>query len=86
MYYPVDEKTGVLLQQEGFLDKELVPISELNTSERPINQHWSWDRILRSAYIKQGDVIQGLYFFEHEFSKEEIKRNFDLKNFGIDLT
>ena len=77
MYYPVDEKTGVLLQQEGFLDKELVPISELNTSERPINQHWSWDRILRSAYIKQGDVIQGLYFFEHEFSKEEIKRNFD---------
>mgnify|MGYP000624740079 CR=1 FL=1 len=77
MYYPVDEKTGVLIQQEGFLDKELVPISELNTSERPINQHWSWDRILRSAYIKQGDVIQGLYFFEHEFSKEEIKRNFD---------
>src|SRR5699024_3061195 len=42
-----------------------------------INQHWSWDRILRSCFIKQGDVTQGLYFFEDHFEEETIRRNFD---------
>ena len=42
-----------------------------------MNQHWSWDRILRSCFIKQADVLQGLYFFEDQFSREEIRRNFD---------
>jgi len=49
----------------------------LPASERPINQHWSWDRILRSCFIKQADVLQGLYFFEDDFSLETIKANFD---------
>jgi len=45
--------------------------------QRPINQHWSWDRILRSPYIKQADVLQGFYFFEDDFSKEQLEKNFD---------
>ena len=65
------------LQQDGFLDKELVKVSDLNKSERPINQKWSWDRILRSPYIKQADTLQGFYFFEDHFSKEELERHFD---------
>ena len=77
MYFPFDDERGVYLQQDGFLDKELIPVSELNTAERPLNQHWSWDRILRSVYIKQGDVLQGMYFFEHEFNKATIEKNFD---------
>ncbi|HET8839226.1 MAG TPA: family 65 glycosyl hydrolase domain-containing protein, partial [Flavobacteriaceae bacterium] len=64
MYFPFSEKHHVYLQQDGFLDKEIIPVSELPTSERPINQKWSWDRILRSCYIKQADVLQGFYFFE----------------------
>jgi trehalose/maltose hydrolase-like predicted phosphorylase len=36
------------LQQDGFLDKELVRVADLDTNQRPINQKWSWDRILRS--------------------------------------
>ena len=44
---------------------------------RPINQKWSWDRILRSCFIKQADVLQGMYFHEDDFSKEELERNFD---------
>lgn len=77
VYLPKDEKRGIFLQQDGFLDKDLKPTSSLNSNERPINQHWSWDRILRSCFIKQGDVVQGLYFFEHKFDEETIRRNFD---------
>jgi len=51
--------------------------ADLAISERPINQHWSWDRILRSCFIKQADVLQGFYFFYDDFSKEELERNFD---------
>mgnify|MGYP000346551439 FL=1 len=77
MYFPVHENGQVYLQQDGFLDKVLMPASELPSAERPINQHWSWDRILRSCFIKQADVLQGLYFFEDQFSTEVIKANFD---------
>ncbi len=77
MYFPYDEKRKVFLQQDGFLDKELKPVSELSHLERPIHQHWSWDRILRSCYIKQADVLQGIYFFEEDYDNETIRRNFD---------
>lgn len=77
IFLPVMEETKVFLQQEGFLDKELVPVSELPKSELPLNQHWSWDRILRSVYIKQADVLQGMYFFEDEFSEDEIRENYN---------
>ena len=77
MYFPVSAALGVYLQQDGFLDKDLVLVKDLDKSERPINQKWSWDRILRSPYIKQADVLQGFYFFEDHFSTEELKRNFE---------
>ncbi|MBN2664986.1 MAG: glycoside hydrolase family 65 protein, partial [Bacteroidales bacterium] len=69
MYFPVDEKRKIFLQQDGFLDKELMMVTELRPQDRPINQKWSWDRILRSCFIKQADVLQGLYLFEDDFDK-----------------
>ncbi|QDW19880.1 glycoside hydrolase family 65 protein [Flavobacterium sp. KBS0721] len=77
MYFPKSEELGVYLQQDGFLDKDLVPVKDLDRSQRPINQKWSWDRVLRSPYIKQADVLQCFYFFEDHFSREELERNFD---------
>lgn len=77
MYFAYDEEKKVFLQQDGFLDKKLIPVSQLDKSQRPINQHWSWDRILRSVYIKQADVLQGFYFFENHFTPEELERHFD---------
>jgi maltose phosphorylase len=77
MYFPYSEEHQVYLQQDGFLDKELVRVADLDISQRPINQKWSWDRILRSPYIKQADVLQCFYFFEDDFSKEELLRNFE---------
>jgi maltose phosphorylase len=77
MYFPYSEKHQVYLQQDGFLDKELITVTDLDKSHRPINQKWSWDRILRSPYIKQADTLQGFYFFEEHFSVEELERHFD---------
>ena len=77
MYFPYSEEHGVYLQQDGFLDKELITVADLDKSQRPINQKWSWDRILRSPYIKQADTLQGFYFFEDHFTMEELKKHFD---------
>ncbi|WP_306349977.1 glycoside hydrolase family 65 protein [Flavobacterium sp. '19STA2R22 D10 B1'] len=77
MYFPFSEEHDVYLQQDGFLDKDLVRVKDLDRSQRPINQKWSWDRILRSPYIKQADVLQGFYFFEDHFSREELEKHYD---------
>ena len=77
MYFPYSEEHGIYLQQDGFLDKEMIKVSDLDRSQRPINQKWSWDRILRSPYIKQADVLQGFYFFEDHFTREELAKHFD---------
>jgi maltose phosphorylase len=77
IYLPYDEERGIFLQQDGFLDKEQILVSELPASQRPINQKWSWDRILRSGFIKQADVLQGMYFFEDNYDMESLRRNFD---------
>ena len=77
MYFPYSENLKIFLQQDGYLDKEQKMASELNPAERPINQHWSWDRILRSCFLKQADVLQGIYTLEDQFEPEVIKRNYD---------
>ena len=77
MYFPFSEEHNLYLQQDGFLDKDLVRLADLEKGQRPINQKWSWDRILRSPYIKQADVLQCFYFFEDHFTREELKNNFD---------
>ncbi|SEK61152.1 maltose phosphorylase [Carnobacterium iners] len=77
MYFPYDEKREIFVQHDTFLDKELRPVSELDPAELPLSQNWSWDKILRSPYIKQADVLQGIYFFKEEFTAAEKQRNFD---------
>ncbi|MDQ2655884.1 MAG: glycoside hydrolase family 65 protein, partial [Bacteroidota bacterium] len=77
MYFPEAKERGIFLQQDGFLDKELLTVNDLRPEDRPINQKWSWDRILRSCFIKQADVLQGLFFFEEDFDLAAIRENFD---------
>ena len=76
MYFGEDRELGIFLQQDGYLDKEQTLVADLDPAERPINQKWSWDRILRSCFIKQADVLQGLYFFGEEFDLDTLRRNF----------
>jgi maltose phosphorylase len=76
-HFPYEENKQVFLQQDGFMDKEQVMVADLDPAQRPINQHWSWDRILRSNFIKQADVLQGIFVLEDQFDQETIERNFD---------
>lgn len=77
IYLPEHHDHGIFLQQDGFMDKYQMTVSDLDPTMRPLNQHWSWDRILRSVFIKQADVLQGIFFFEDEFDEDTIRRNFD---------
>ena len=75
MYFHYDKNLDIFLQQDQFLDKNLFGVDSIPKNERPINQHWSWDKILRSPYIKQADVMQGFYFFEDHFSQEQLEKH-----------
>lgn len=77
MYLPENSNLGIFLQQDDYLDKELLFVSDIPADQLPLNQHWSWDRILRSCFIKQADVLQGLFFFKSHFSLETIRKNFE---------
>lgn len=77
MYYPVVEELGIFEQQDGYMDKVQQLAVDLDKKDRPINQNWSWDRILRSCLIKQADVLQGIFFFQERYDNACKKRNFD---------
>ncbi len=77
IFLPQLEGTEVWLQQDGFMDKEQLSVDDLTDEQRPINQKWSWDRILRSIFIKQADVLQGLYFFWDNFERSTHRANYD---------
>ncbi len=71
------KKTHIFVQHDTFLDKDLTPIADMPQTIRPINQHWSWDRILRSPYIKQSDTLHAMFYFPDAFTTEEKQQNFD---------
>jgi trehalose/maltose hydrolase-like predicted phosphorylase len=51
---------------------------DMDATQRPINQN-GLDRVLRSPYIKQADVLQ-CFFSLKNISKEELKRNLNFMN------
>ena len=65
------------LLRTTFLDKELVPVRDLDPKNLPINQHWSWDRILRSPYIKQSDTLHAMYYFPDAFTEQQKRDNYE---------
>ncbi|MFD1671039.1 glycoside hydrolase family 65 protein [Agrilactobacillus yilanensis] len=77
MYLPYDKDLDIFVQHDGFLDKDIQPVSSIPADQLPLNQNWSWDKILRSPYIKQGDVLQGIWDFMDDFTTAEKQHNFD---------
>jgi maltose phosphorylase len=77
MYYPTVPDLGIFEQNDLYMDKEQVLVKDLPPEELPLNKYWSWDRILRSCFIKQADVIQAFYFLPEQFDLECKQRNFD---------
>ncbi len=77
MFYPYVEDLGIFEQSDGYMDKEQILVKDLDPVHLPLNQNWSWDRILRSCFIKQADVLQGLFFLSDQYDLDVKKRNFD---------
>ncbi|HEX2937900.1 MAG TPA: glycosyl hydrolase family 65 protein, partial [Ruminiclostridium sp.] len=77
MHFPFVKELGIFEQQDLYMDKEQKLVQDIPENELPLNKHWSWDKILRSCFIKQADVIQAFYFFPQKYDKECKKRNFD---------
>ena len=77
MYYPYAEEFEVFEQQDGYLDKKLLTVEDIPAEDLPLHQNWSWDRILRSCFVKQADVLQGLYFLSDQYDISTKKLNFD---------
>ncbi len=76
MYFGEDKDLGIFVQNDCFLDKDLRTVDTLRSKDRPLNQKWSWDKILRSCFIKQADVLQGIYIcsltVSHASKRKEI--------------
>ncbi|UJF15212.1 glycoside hydrolase family 65 protein [Jeotgalibaca sp. MA1X17-3] len=77
MYIPYDDELDIFVQHDTFLDKDIRSVDTLDPSVRPLNQHWSWDKILRSPFIKQADVLQSMYYFPDRYTQEQKEKNFD---------
>lgn len=84
MYLPEADVTDingvprhVFVAHDTFLDKESVPVRDLDPKNLPINQHWSWDRILRSPYIKQSDTLHAMYYFPDAFTEQQKRDNYE---------
>lgn len=77
MYLPEDKDLGIFVQHDTFLDKDIRSKDTIPADQLPLNQHWSWDKILRSPFIKQADVLQGIYFLNDRYTKEQKEKNFD---------
>lgn len=77
MYLPYSKEKKIFVQHDTFLDKDMMRVDELKASDRPIVNNWSWDKILRSVFIKQADVLQGMYLFQENYTKDELKKNYE---------
>ncbi len=61
----------------AFSIKTSARFTALSPDDLPLNQKWSWDKILRSPFIKQADVLQGVYFFGDRYDIDTKRRNFE---------
>lgn len=75
IYLP--EQNGLFLQQDGFQEKEILPRAALDPEDLPLEMHWTWDRILRSAFLKHADVLLAFFLFDDAFDEETQRRHFE---------
>ncbi|PKN26863.1 MAG: family 65 glycosyl hydrolase [Deltaproteobacteria bacterium HGW-Deltaproteobacteria-21] len=77
MYIPFDEKLGIHLQDDNFLDRQLWDLESEPTENFPLLLHYHPLVIYRHRVIKQADVVLALFLLGNVFSAEEKRRNFD---------
>jgi alpha,alpha-trehalose phosphorylase len=77
MYVPYDEKLGVTLQHDGFLDDEPWDFRNTPRDRYPLLLFYHPLNIYRKQVIKQADVVLAMFLLGHAFSLESKRRNFE---------
>jgi len=77
MYLPYDEKAGVHLQDDGFLDREPWDFENTPSSHYPLLLHYHPLVIYRHQVIKQADMVLAAFLLGEHFTLEEKRRIFD---------
>ena len=77
MLIPYDERLGIHLQDDSFLDKKRWDFENTPADKYPLLLHYHYLEIYRHQVIKQADTILALFLLGHEFTAEDKRRNFD---------
>jgi alpha,alpha-trehalose phosphorylase len=77
MYLPIDEKLGIHLQDEGFLERRPWDFTNTPAENYPLLLHYHPLVIYRHQVIKQADVLLAMLLLGDQFTTEEKRRNFD---------
>lgn len=77
MFIPYHDDTLLFEQHEGYfslphIDVDLIPVEDF-----PLYHHWSYDRIYRNDMIKQPDVLMMMLLYNGNFTKEQLKVNYE---------
>jgi alpha,alpha-trehalose phosphorylase len=77
MYLPYDEKRGIILQDDDFLEREPWDFHNTPSDHYPLLLFYHPLNIYRRQVIKQADVVLAMFLLGGAFSRAEKKRNFE---------
>ena len=77
MRIPKDERTGIFEQHAGYFDLPHVDLKTFPPEQIPIYKHWAYVKIFRHDIVKQPDVLNLMYFFGRDYTREEKLANYE---------
>ena len=77
MHIPRDERLGVVLQDDHFLERKRWDFAATPPEKHPLLLHFHPLEIYRHQVIKQTDVVLATYLAGQHFSDDEKRRTFD---------
>ena len=77
MYVPRDEATGLIWQDDGFMDRKPWPLSSIPRENFPLLLHYHPMVIYRHQVCKQADTVLAMLLLPHRFTLAEQRTAFD---------
>jgi alpha,alpha-trehalose phosphorylase len=77
MFVPRHEELGIVLQDDGFLEREPWDFDASPPDGSPLFLHYHPLELYRRQVIKQADVVLATYLLDEAFTPEERRRTFD---------
>src|SRR3954452_18319127 len=77
MFIPRHEELGIVLQDDGFLEREPWDFAATPPGDYPLFLHHHPLELYRRQVIKQADVVLATYLLDDAFTPEERRRTFD---------